>query len=237
MVPEGPQLIQKLADEPLLKDVQQAIKEQMPSYANSDVALVGLVLRQHSDFAFAQLADQPAALTRSRLKYGREEYLTTIRNIQLTKRRALDAGAMPEPINCPHVKPLAMIRKVKDNNKRLALLAKFLTKFQGIKADNWVECRVGDHHLLCVHELLQVYQYLRPGDTATLNKDIQLTFGGGQFQGFYICRNCGQPISELEYDTHLEFDDNGKPMMGRAELVDTDAITLEEIDQIIGPLG
>ena len=237
MVPEGPQLIQKLADEPLLKDVQQAIKEQMPSYANSDVALVGLVLRQHSDFAFAQLADQPAALTRSRLKYGREEYLTTIRNIQLTKRRALDAGAMPEPIKCPHVKPLAMIRKVKDNNKRLALLAKFLTKFQGIKADNWVECRVGDHHLLCVHELLQVYQYLRPGDTATLNKDIQLTFGGGQFQGFYICRNCGQPISELEYDTHLEFDDSGKPMMGRAELVDTDAITLEEIDQIIGPLG
>ena len=237
MVPDGPQLIQKLADEPLLKDIQQLIKEQMPSFVNSDVALVGLVLRQHSDLAFAQLADQPAALTKNRMKYGRDEYLRTIRNIQLTKLRALNAGEPPEPIKCPHVKPLAMIRKVKDNSKRLALLAKFLAKFQGSKEDNWVNCRVGDHHLLCVHELLQVYQYLRPGDTAALNKDIQLTFGGGQFQGFYICRNCGQPISELEYDTHLEFDDAGRPMMGRSELVDKDAVTQDEIDQIIGPLG
>lgn len=237
MVPEGPALIQKIADEPLLKDIQQAIIEQMPSFANSDVALVGLVLRHHADFALAQLADQPAALTKSRMKYSREEYLKTIRNIQLTKERAKNAGVPPEPIKCPHVKPLAMIRKIKDDTTRLPLLAKFLAKFQGSKADNWVNCRVGDHHLLCVHELLQVYQYLRPGDTATLNKDIQLTFGGGQFQGYYICRNCGQPISELEYDTHLEYDDNGHPMMGRAELVDKDAITLEEIDQIIGPLG
>ena len=237
MTPEGPQLIQKLSDEPLLKDIQQAIKEQMPSFANSDVALVGLVLRHHSELAFAQLADQPAALTRMRMKYAREEYLKSIRTIQMRKQRIAAAGEPPEPIKCPHVKPLAMIRKVKDNNKRLALLAKFLTTFQGSKADSWINCRVGNHHLLCVHELLQVYQYLRPGDVAALNKDIQLNFGGGQFQGFYICRNCGQPIQELEYDTHLEFDDSGKPMMGRSELVDTDAIKQEEIDQLLGPLG
>ena len=237
MVPEGPQMIQKLSDEPIIKDIQKAIKEQMPSFANSDVALVGLVLRQHSDLAFAQLADQPAALTQSRMRYARQEYLTTIRNIQKVKERAAFAGEPPEPINCPHVKPLTMIRKVKDDNKRLALMAKFLTTFQGSKEDNWVKCRVGDHNLLCVHELLQVYQFLRPGDTAALNKEIQLNFGGGQFQGYYICRNCGQPISELDYDTHLEFDDQGRPMMGRSELVDKDAITREEIDQIMGPMG
>jgi hypothetical protein len=237
MTPDGVQLIQKLTDEPLLKDIQQAIKDQMPSYSNSDVALVGLVLRQHPDLAFAQIAEQPAALTRMRMKYAREQYLTSVRNIQLKKQRIAFAGEPPEPIKCPHVKPLEMIRKVKDNSKRLALLAKFLTTFQGTKQDNWLKCRVGDHNLLCVHELLQIYQYLRPGDVATLNKDIQLNFGGGQFQGFYICRNCGQPISELEYDTHLEFDDMGRPMMGRSELVDKDAITLDEIDQLIGPLG
>ena len=237
MTPDGPQLIQVLSDEPLIKDIQQLIKSQMPSYANSDVALVGLVIRQHPDIAFAQIANQPAALTRMRMKYAREQYLTTIRNIQLKKERIEFAGEPPEPINCPHVKPLQMIRKVKDDSKRLALLAKLLTQFQGTKEANWVKCRVGDHNLLCVHELLQIYQYLRPGDVATLNKDIQLNFAGGQFQGFYICRVCGQPISELEYDTHLEFDDSGKPMMGRSELVDKDAVTLEEIDQIIGPLG
>jgi hypothetical protein len=237
MTPDGPQLIQALSDEPLIKDIQQLIKEQMPSYANSDVALVGLVLRQHPDIALAQIAKQPAALTRLRMKYTREQYLTSINNIQLKKKRIEFAGEPPEPINCPHVKPLQMIRKVKDDSKRLALLAKLLTQFQGIKDANWVKCRVGDHNLMCVHELLQIYQYLRPGDVATLNKDIQLNFAGGQFQGFYICRVCGQPISELEYDTHLEFDDQGKPMMGRSELVDKDAVTLEEIDQIIGPLG
>jgi hypothetical protein len=237
MVPNGPSMIEKLAGEPLLKDIQTAIKDQMPSYINSDVAMVGLVLRNHPDLAMAQLADQPAALTRSRMKYGREEYLKTLREIQLKKQRIDFAGEPPEPINCSHVKPLAMIRKVKDDNQRLALLAKFLITFQGRKEGNWLKCNAGDHNLLCMHELLQIYQFLRPGDVSALNKDIQLNFGGGQFQGFYICRNCGQPISELEYDTHLEFDDNGRPMMGRSELVDKDAITMEQIDDLIGPLG
>lgn len=237
MVSSGPAMIEKLAGEPLLKDMQSVLKDQMPGYANSDVAMVGLILKNHPELAMAQLADQPAALTRSRMKYAREQYLKSLKDIQLKKQRIDFAGEPPEPVNCSHVKPLAMIRKVKDDNQRLALLAKFLVTFQGQKQDNWLKCNAGDHNLLCVHELLQIYQYLRPGDVAALNKDIQLNFGGGQFQGFYICRNCGQPISELEYDTHLEFDDNGRPMMGRSELVDKDAITMEQIDDLIGPLG
>jgi ribosomal protein L24 len=237
MVSDGTQMIEKLAEEPLLKDLQQTLKDQMPGYANSDVLMVGLILRNHPELTMAQLADQPAALTRSRMRYARDEYLKTLNEIQLKKQRVSFAGEPPEPINCPHVKPLAMIRKVKDDKQRLALMAKFLITFQGHKEDNWVKCNVGDHNLLCMHELLQIYQFLRPGDVAALNKDIQLNFGGGQFQGYYICRNCGQPISELEYDTHLEFDDNGRPMMGRSELVDKDAITQEQIEDVIGPLG
>ena len=237
MVPSGPSMIEKLAEEPLLKDIQASIKEQMPGFANSDVAMVGLILKNHPDLAMAQLADQPAALTRSRMKYAREEYLKTLKEIQLKKQRIDFAGEPPEPIDCSHVKPLAMIRKVKDDNQRLALLAKFLITFQGQKEGSWLKCNVGNHNLLCMHELLQIYQFLRPGDVSALNKEIQLNFGGGQFQGYYICRNCGQPISELEYDTHLEYDDNGRPMMGRSELVDKDAVTMEQIDDLIGPLG
>lgn len=237
MVSNGPAMMEKLAGEPLLKDIQTALKDQMPSYVNSDVAMVGLVLKNHPELAMAQLADQPAALTRSRMKYAREEYLKALKEIQLKKQRIDFAGEPPEPVNCSHVKPLAMIRKIKDDKQRLALLAKFLITFQGQKQGNWLKCNAGDHNLLCMHELLQIYQYLRPGDVAALNKDIQLNFGGGQFQGYYICRNCGQPISELEYDTHLEFDDSGRPMMGRSELVDKDAITMEQIDEFIGPLG
>ena len=237
MIKEGQVLIDKLAEEPLLKDIQTSIKEQMPGFVNSDVAMVGLLLKNHPDLAMAQLANQPAALTRSRMKYAREEYLKTLRDIQLKRQRIDFAGEPPVPVDCSHVKPLAMIRKVKDDNQRLALLSKFLITFQGQKEDNWIKCNAGDHNLLCMHELLQIYQFLRPGDVAALNKDIQLNFGGGQFQGYYICRNCGQPISELEYDTHLEFDDNGRPMMGRSELVDKDAVTMDQIDELIGPLG
>jgi hypothetical protein len=237
MVPDAADLIEKIAEEPLLKELQAALKDQMPGFANSDITMVGLLLRHHPDITMAQLADQPAALTRSRMKYARDEYLKTLRDIQMKKKRIDFAGEPPEPIHCTHVKPLAMIRKVKDDSQRLALLSKFLTTFQGHKEDNWVKCNAGDHNLLCMHELLQIYQYLRPGDVAALNKDIQLNFGGGQFQGHYICRNCGQPISELEYDTHLEFDDSGRPMMGRSVLEDTDTLAQDQIESILGSGG
>jgi len=236
MIPDGPKIIEKLAEEPLLKDIQANLKEQMPLFAGSDILMVGYVLREHPELAMAQLAEQPAALAKMRMKYARDEYLKTLREIQMKKQRIDFAGEPPEPIKCSHVKPLQMIRKVKDDKVRLALLAKFLITFQGEKEGNWVKCNAGDHNLLCVHELLQIYQFLRPGDVAALNKEIQLNFGGGQFQGHYICRNCGQPISELEYDTHIEFDDAGKPMMGRSELVDKDMIQEDQIEDLLGPL-
>jgi len=234
MIPDAAELIEKISEEPLLKEIQEDLKNQMPGFANSDILMVGFLLRNHQELTMAQLANQPAALTRSRMKYAREEYLKTLKDIQLKKKRIDFAGEPPEPIHCSHVKPLAMIRKVKDDSQRFALLSKFLITFQGHKEDNWVKCNAGDHNLLCMHELLQIYQYLRPGDVAALNKDIQLNFGGGQFQGHYICRNCGQPISELEYDTHLEFDDSGKPMMGRSVLEDTDTMAQDQIESILG---
>jgi hypothetical protein len=209
----------------------------MPSYKDSDVAMVGMMIRQHPDYTFAQLAQQPVALTKLRMTYARREYLRGVNNKLKYMERVEFAGEPPVPIHCPHVKPLAMIRRVKDTKQRLSLMAKFLSTFQGVKEDNWVRCRIGDHNLICVHELLQIYQFLRPGDVDALNKDIQLNFGGGQFQGHYICRNCGQPISELEYDTHLEFNDDGVPMSGRSELVDKDALTMSDIDKILGPMG
>ena len=230
MTPDGPKLIAKIAEEALLKDLQTSLQEQMPAYKESDVALVGLMIRQHPDYTFAQLAEQPVSLTKLRMTYGRQEYLKGVNNKLKYMQRVEFAGEPPVPIHCPHVKPLAMIRRVKDTKDRLSLMAKFLTTFQGVKEDNWVRCRLGPHNLICVHELLQIYQFLRPGDVNALNKDIQLNFGGGQFQGYYICRNCGQPISELEYDTHLEFNDDGVPMSGRSELVESD------IDQILGTL-
>lgn len=237
MIPENAVLIQTISEEPFLKEIQDSFKEQMPSYQSSDLTQVALLLRFHPDFTIAKIAKQAVTLTKLRMNYEKEKYLTTVKNKYKYKQRVEFAGEPPVPIHCAHVKPLAMIRRVKDINQRLYLLAKFLSKFQGVKENNWVYCRLGKHPLLCVHELLQIYQFLRPGDVKSLNKEIQLNFGGGQFQGYYICRNCGQPISELEYDTHLEFTDDGVPMSGRSEIVDKDAIKEEDIEKILGTMG
>ena len=238
MIPESATLIDKLAGEQtgLLLKVQNDIRELMPSYANSDVALVGLPLRFYPDLCMAQIADQPAALTKAKNVFLRDEYIKQIETDRQLKKRKEFAGAPPTPNRCKHVKNLLLIRKVKDDAKRMALMVKFLMTYQGEKHDNWVECVSCDKELLCMHELLQIYQYLRPGDVNVLNKEIHLNFGGGQFQGFYICRNCGQSIQELEYDNHLEFDDNGKPMMGQSELVDKDKITQEQIEEVLGSI-
>ena len=52
---------------------------------------------------------------------------------------------------------------------------------------------------------------MNPKEKETLEKEIVLKCSGGQFQGKYICRNCGQAIRELDFDNNLEFDDDGKP--------------------------
>jgi hypothetical protein len=238
MVPDAAVLIDKIAGEQtgLLLKIQNDIREQTPSYANSDVALVGLPLRFYPDLCFAQLSDQAAALTKAKNAFLRDEYIKQVDTERQFKARKEFAGVPPEPNRCKHVKNLLLIRKVKDDSKRMALMVKFLTTYQGEKRDNWVNCVSCEKELVCMHELLQIYQFLRPGDVDVLNKEIQLNYGGGQFQGYYICRTCGQPIKEVEFDTHVEFDDNGRPMMGRSVLLDTEKITEEQIEELLGPV-
>jgi hypothetical protein len=62
-----------------------------------------------------------------------------------------------------------------------------------------------------------------------------LAFSGGQFQGRYILRIAASTFSDIDYDTSLEFDDEGRPMMGRAQLVDKDAILQDEMSSSSDP--
>jgi hypothetical protein len=81
-------------------------------------------------------------------------------------------------------------------------------------------------------------EYLHPREKDTIHKELLLKFSGGVFQGKFICENCGQPIADLDFDTSLEYDDNGKPLIGRSELVDKDAIEQDELDLYLGaPVG
>ena len=111
----------------------------------------------------------------------------------------------------------------------MKLLSKFLTKYQSYKKNNWIFCSICDKHCLCNHEYLLLQEFIHPKEKDTIHKEVLLTFSGGVFQGKYICKNCGQIILSLDFDTSLEYDDNGKPLIGRSVLVDKEEIKNQAI--------
>ena len=91
---------------------------------------------------------------------------------------------------------------------------------------------------MCEHEYLLLQEYLHPREKETIHKELLVRFSGGVFQGKFICNNCGQGISDLDFDNSLEYSDDGVPLIGRSELVDKDAVAQDEIDAAIGvPVG
>jgi hypothetical protein len=115
----------------------------------------------------------------------------------------------------------------------MKLFAKFITRYEGSRKNNWVNCSACKEHLVCYHEVLLLKEYLHPKEKSEIHKELLLTFSGGAFQGKFICRNCGQPISEFDYDTSIEYSDDGTPISGRAVLQEEPTIK-DTLDQILG---
>jgi hypothetical protein len=128
---------------------------------------------------------------------------------------------------------MVSVRRLTDDGERFYELTKVFKRYQGERKDNWFHCNVCKEQLLCIHERLQLQAYLHPREKDTIEKEIILKCSGGQFQGKYICRNCGQSIRDLDFDNNMEYDDDGRPISGRATLVDEDALLEEEIDDLI----
>ena len=220
-----------------LAELLKRMADQTPNYANIDVAIVGYFLKYAQDYFYAALAQNPEALERYKLDFKRQitvdELAIQRRMTQLEK----DKGHAPEVNPCKHVKELNMVRKVEDNSRRMALLTKLLTRFDGgvdAESPNWITCLVCTKHFICKHEVLQIQQFLHPKEKDILQKQIILNFAGGRAGNKYICRHCGQPIADLEYSTSIEYDDEGRPMMGRSVLVDPDQLRTERIHALLG---
>lgn len=222
-------LAEIIRSEPILVDTIIELEKQT-SIKPSDIAIVAYLLKTHNDYFQAAMGQQALYVARERLRATRDRFLAAVHLSQLLAKKRQEAGVPPKPNKCEHVAKLAEIRRIEDENERMMLLVKFFAKYQGARQDNFINCSICKQHLLCVHERLQIQGFLNPAENPNIEKEIILNFAGGQFQGNYICRNCGQPIKEISYDTNLEYDDNGKPMMGRAVLVDTDAILEEQLD-------
>jgi len=203
----------------------------------------------HSDLLQAQAVMYGAEGTLARVLYfgtehpeiqsARKTYLSELYRAQ-TKFNIVNAElakykATPVINTCPHVRDMDVLRSVMktDNSKFLIILQKVLTRYQGARNSNWVDCKVCNAHLICIHEVMMLYELTHPGKAPALHKEILLEYGGAAFSGRYVCRFCGVPISEFEYDNSLEYDDEGKPLVGR-NIIKADEKTVEdELEEIL----
>jgi hypothetical protein len=132
-----------------------------------------------------------------------------------SRENAKRLRASPDINKCVHVKELEKVRGIRDDSKRLIMLDKFVKKYSSGQSGNYILCGNCGKDLVCKHEVLLLNEYFNPGRAAAIHKQLLLDFAGPVFEGAYICKTCGQKIMEIEYDTHLEFDDEGRPLVGR----------------------
>jgi hypothetical protein len=221
---------------PYLAEHITQFETMMPHYRGNDVALLAYLLTVAQDYTNAVLGGVGSIMERESARYRMvkrmKERAQVYRELELTSLKA----EPPVENSCPHVKELAAVRLMKDDDSRMAVLVQFMNIYQGKRDGNWFECNICKKHLLCHHEYLQIQQYLHPREKEVLEKNLRLTYTTkGAYNGGYICGNCGVNVRELEFDTHMELDDEGRPMMGRAEL-DPDA-ALEEDAELNKQLG
>jgi hypothetical protein len=224
-----------LEGEPILASRIQEIRNKLPYYKNNDIAIIAGLLVTSSDLFLTTMAQVAGPLARERTRMVRDQFLEAL-SIALAKNlKEANAGEEPDENKCPHVADYNDIQKIKDDAQRMKIFAKFLTKYRGTREDNWVNCSACGKHLVCYHEVLLLQEFLHPREKDTLHKELILTFSGEQFHGRFTCKNCGQPLAELEYDTSIEFSDDGVPMSGRAVLQLESEAEKDVLDELLGP--
>lgn len=226
------ELMTILEGEPILASKIQDIRNKLPAYKNNDIAIVAGILGTAGDLFLTVMAQVAAPLARERTRMVRDQFLEALNQALAKNLKRDNAGEDPDENKCPHVEDYTGINKIKDVPQRMKLFAKFITKYKGSRQDNWVNCSACGKHLVCYHEVLLLQEFLHPREKDTIHKELILTFGGEQFHGRFTCKNCGQPLAELEFDTSIEFSDDGVPMSGRAVLQMEDT---NVIDDLLGP--
>ena len=240
---DGARILARVESEPLLQKVLEEIKEYTGDLASVDINWFAYMFIEYPDLLLATLGQQAGPLARERLRHVRLQYTKARMAGYRLKRKLVESGEPPDENTCPHVKQLTDIRKIGKltedeprDMRRVKLLIKLLDEYRGHTEDDWIECKVCSKHLLCAHELIQIQEYLRPAEQDTLHKEMIIKFSGGQFSGKFICRVCGQTLANLDFDQSLEFDDEGRPMMGRSAMVDREAIEIDELEELLkGP--
>ena len=122
---------------------------------------------------------------------------------------------------CVHVGHVEQIRGVRDAKKRMDLLEDYIQKTAVGQHNQWILCGLCKLPLVCKHEKIQLEEIRHPGRSTILHKTLLLDYASPHvFEGNYICKHCGQPIQRIDFDTSLEYDDDGVPLSGRAVMED-----------------
>ena len=205
--------------------------ERVPAYKESDIARFAYLYKKYPDLFQDTLAGKP---TYEYIRAARTLLLTKKRNELLAERMKKSAVGPPKPNPCEHVEQYTIIKNAKNLGDRMELLAMYVSKYRKeAKENHWIMCKLCDKHLLCEHEFLQIREFMDPLRAKQYHKELLLTFNDGAFMGHYICKNCGQGIQDVEYDSHLEYNDNGVPMIGRGTIADKDQEIKDEIERLL----
>ena len=225
----------------LLKFMMEKIMEKETSMKLYDIAIANDIMKHMygtlTPLWYAVAANvEPEYIAVAETVY-KSEYGRYNRQITEERLKQSEFTATPNINPCAHVKELEKVFGIKNEQERMPIFQKFLTKYQGGQKGNMLLCSLCNNDLVCRHELLLLNEFLNPGRGVALHKTLLLEYAGPVFEGAYICKTCGQKIAEIEYDTHLEFDDEGRPLMGRGAIeqaggeedVDADGIPLRAI--------
>ena len=217
---------------PILEKILKNLELRTPGYKNIDIAIMGSLLHYAKDYTFAVLAGNTSRMKIEEIILKREYLLNELVNTLRLNELKNNLGHPPQVNPCEHVNALETIRRIKDDSDRLSLLIKFINLYKGKREDNWIHCSICKQHLVCHHEILEVQQFLHPSEKDIIQKQIVLDYAGGLFGSNYICRNCGLPIAELDFDKNIEYDDTGKPMARSDPLEDIDYAEQQELSLI-----
>ena len=217
----------------ILKEALAIFERQNHVLKESDVAFFVYMLRSYGDYFQATLGGQETIITREEQTVIKTRHLVEREITKILRDAEQNRPMIPTPNTCKHVPELKGIRTEDDTNEFHKKLGVFLTKYQGLNTETWIDCKVCKQHLLCAHERQMIKGFLYPNEMEAIQKDLHLHFSGGLFQGHYICRICGQPMEDLEYENTLQFDDQGRPMNGNAPLIDEDELNKTELEDLL----
>jgi hypothetical protein len=219
--------LQLLYNQPIIKEDLLNYEKYNPTLIASDVGKLCYLFRKYSEYVQVSIGRKSDLIAIARESVIRMQYIEAERNRKLADENTSTGRIMAN--RCKHVSSLVTIRKIYDDTERFTKLIEWYKQFQGTFTDNWTQCKVCHKNLLCIHERLQLQGFIFPAEKSEIDKKILLVHSGGQFQGRFICKHCGQAIREFEFDNTIEFDDEGRPKSGHTALEDDIEVVMEKI--------